>query len=292
LRIIEREGALARTRLVMSIGHWMCTACGFWQCRATEPRECPACEDFRSAPSPALSVFASPDEVDVVTPVAWEEIEPGAWRLEAAGHAGAGYLIEHDEGNVLFECPPWISDAALAFIASRGGVRVATASHPHTYGALWRIVEAFAPQIPVHVADLPWARTFAPTDVYDTVYDLHHGRTLHHVGGHFDGQQVLFDARRGTLFCGDALVVELDPHDPQRAIAISCAKSHARQIPLTVAEVRRHREVLAGLDFTQAWTSCARAGNVGRVEVFDLLDHHLGSGRPHAQAVPLLSALF
>ena len=62
----------------------------------------------------------------------------------------------------------------------------------------------------VGVDDLQWTKAFRVTWPADDVLELAPGLTLHRTGGHFDGHTVLHDARRGVLFCGDSLKVDLD----------------------------------------------------------------------------------
>lgn len=140
----------------MALTPYACTNCGFWQRHFTVPPGCPICEDHRHVLPDDGFHMLTVDEVESRSQVVWDEPEPGVWRFrmtEPIGIGPMGYVIEHPEGNVAFEGCGWYSDAALEHIASLGGLRAAIASHPHCYGALWRLVDAFAPEVPLHVGD-------------------------------------------------------------------------------------------------------------------------------------------
>lgn len=269
---------------------FVCANCGFWRQLPARPvADCPVCLDHRHAPPTDAWSFLSDDEVAAKAHTTWTEVEDGAWRLDSSErfHIGpSGYLVEHPEGNVLFEAPNWIDDAALDFIAERGGLAFATASHPHVYGALWRAIDRFSPRVPLAVADLNWAVTFPVTDPYDDTFDLGGGRVLHRTGGHFAGHQVLHDAGRDILFCGDALKLDLDPDDARRAVGISTHKAFVRQVPLSPGELRGYRAVFERLDWTQTWTPFEQAANAGRDAALHLIDELLASGS-HPRPLPL-----
>ena len=97
---------------------------------------------------------------------------------------------------------------------------------------------------------------------------------------------MLFDRARRLLLCGDALKFELSPGDRRRATTISAHKAFVRAVPLTVAELRRYRDVFSPLDFTQTWTPFEQVRNSGRADALALIDGQLAS-RPHARQVPL-----
>ena len=223
--------------------------------------------------------------------VVWDELEPGAWRFrmrEPIGIGPMGYVLEHPEGNVAFEGCGWYSDAALDHIESLGGLRAVTASHPHSFGALWRLAERWPDAaLPLQVADLGWATAFTVTRPYDARLPLVGGLTLHHTGGHFAGHQVLHDAGRAILCSGDALKLDLDPEDERRAVGISCHKAFVKGVPLTEAELRGYRAVFASLaPWEQTWTPFEQAANAGRTDALRLIDGQLRTA-PHAGPVGL-----
>jgi len=271
-----------------------CTNCGFWQRHFAPPPGCPVCEDHRHVLPDDGFAFLTPAHADARGEVVWDEPEPGIWRFgmtEPVGIGPMGYVVEHPAGNAAFEGCGWYSDAALEHIEALGGLAWATASHPHSYGALWRLTERFAPRVPLQVGDLGWATAFTVTDPYDDTFALADDLVLHHTGAHFAGHQVLHLADRaggGVLFSGDALKLELDPADARRAVGISCHKAFVRGVPLSPAELRGYRAVFERLAFAQTWTPFEQGANAGRAAALALLDGQL-AGRPHASFVDVVA---
>lgn len=270
---------------------YVCTNCGFWQKRFERPAACPLCEDFRHVLPERGFEFLSLKETEQRTRCVWNEVEPGVWRYsleEPLGISPSGYVIVRSEGNVAFEAPALYDAAALDHIESIGGVSVASASHPHTYGALWQLAGRFGCDVAIQREDLGWARAFGVTLPFDEALESPGGLTLIRTGGHFAGHSVLYDLQNRRIYIGDAVKLELADSDPEGRTAdgISTHKAFVRRIPLTPEEARRYRETFAALDFTQTFTPFEQCSNVGREEVLALLDAQL-EGRPFVEAVPL-----
>lgn len=268
---------------------FVCDNCGFWQRQFAPPAACPMCLDARHVVPQGQWRFWSEAEALERFACHWAEVEPGIWRFwndPVSGIGPSGYLLTTSAGNLFFEGCQVFSPTALAHVAALGGIDVLSASHPHSYGALWQLQERFDPELALPPGDLAWTSALRVSWPFDDVLEPLPGLELHRTGGHFEGHAVLFDRARKILFCGDALKFELDPADPRRALAISTHKAFVRGVPLTPGEVRRYREVFAPLDFAQTWTPFEQAANSGRTEALALLDQMLAT-RPHAAFVPL-----
>lgn len=270
---------------------YVCTNCGFWQKRFERPASCPLCEDFRHVLPERGFEFLDTGEAAQRTRCTWDEVRPGVWRYSLDSPVGispSGYVITHSGGNVAFEAPALYDDAALDHIESIGGVAYASASHPHTYGALWRLAERFGCEVAIHREDLGWARAFGVTLPFDDALDLPGGLSLINTGGHFAGHSVLYDPANQRLYIGDAVKLELAASDPEGRTAdgISTHKAFVRRIPLTPDEARRYREVFSDLAFDETFTPFEQCTNVGKPEVLALLDAQL-EGRPFVEVVPL-----
>jgi hypothetical protein len=268
---------------------FVCTNCGFWQKFFETPSTCPICGDYRHVlPAHGWS-FLGLEEARGLGRCVFEEVENGIWRYGTEtplGIAPLGYVIVRPEGNVGFEGTGWYDEAALEHIESIGGIRYLSASHPHSYGALWQLRERFEPEVILQAEDLPWATAFPPTWTFDERLRIGDDAELLCTGGHFAGHTMLYLPERKIVFVGDALKFEIDPSDERRATGVSTHKAFVRRIPLTRREVERYREVFAALDFEQAWTPFDQCCNVGREEVLAFLDSQL-RGRPFVDAVPL-----
>lgn len=268
---------------------FVCDNCGFWQRHFEPPASCPICLDPRHVTPQTGWRFWRESEAQERFPCHWAEVEPGIWRFwndPVSGIGPSGYLIRTEAGNLAFEGCSVFSAAALDHIASLGGVDVLSASHPHSYGAIWQLQERFDPELALPPGDLAWTSALRVSWPYDEALEPLPGLELHRTGGHFEGHAVLLHRARKILFCGDALKFELDPADCRRAIAISTHKAFVRGVPLSPAEATRYREVFAALDFTQSWTPFEQAANSGRAEALALLDQMLRT-RPHAGFVRL-----
>jgi ribosomal protein S12 methylthiotransferase accessory factor len=178
---------------------------------------------------------------------------PGLAVVTADGAPGigqSGYLLRTPAGNIAFEGAAWYDDDALDAIAALGGVRWIAASHPHVYGALWRVAERFGADVVLQRDDLPFAQALPVAWAFDDAAGLTPGVRLLHTGGHTPGHTVLHwdDAAHGRrlLFCGDGFKYTLDADG--RANSVSTHKAFDADIPLTHRELRGYAEVLADLE--------------------------------------------
>ena len=268
---------------------YVCDNCGWWQRHFEAPPSCPMCLDARHVVPQTGWRFRTLEEAEAAFPCHWAEVEPGVWRFwnePVAGIGPSGYLIVTPAGNMAFEGATVFSAAALDHMAALGGVQILSASHPHSYGAIWQIQDRFDPELALPAGDFSWSCALKISWPYDDHLEPLPGLELHVTAGHFDGHAVLFCRDHRILFCGDALKFELDPADPRRALTISAHKAFVRGVPLTPAELRRYRDVFAPLDFVQTWTPFEQARNSGRREALALIDAMLAD-RPHAYPVPL-----
>ncbi len=273
----------------LALPAYVCDNCGYWQRHFDRPRSCPMCLDARHVVPQAGWRFHALEEAQARWPCHWAQVEPGVWRYwndPVDGIGPSSYLIVAPQGNMVFEGCSVFSEAALRHMESLGGVAALSASHPHSYGAIWQVQDRFDPELALHPGDLAWSGALQVSWPYDEGLEPLPGLELHLTAGHFDGHSVLYDRERRILFCGDALKFELDPADPRRALTISAHKAFVRGIPLTPGELRRYREVFARLDFVQTWTPFEQAANSGRREALALIDGMLAT-RPHAWPVRL-----
>ena len=86
----------------------------------------------------------------------------------------------------------------LEEIRRLGGIAVISGSHCHGYGALWKLQEVFGAPLAIQRDDLRMTKVMRVTDPYDEALDIGEGLTLHHVGGHYEGQACLHDGPRSA----------------------------------------------------------------------------------------------
>ena len=275
--------------LLPDLPAYACTNCGHWQrWPAPGPLTCPVCADVRNALPRDGFEFLTDKQVDELVTCSWGPSPvDGITEFGCTPRFGLdsrGWVVETDAGHVGFECAPWYSDEAIAEMR-RLEVDVLAASHVHGYGALWKVQQELEPRtVCVGVKDLLWTKAFRVTWPADDVLQLAPDLVLHRTGGHFDGHSVLHDVRRGVLFCGDSLKVDLA--DDGTPLALSAHKAFHAQIPLSHGELREYREVIAGLEFGAVFTPFEGVPGITTDHVVHLVDTLL-SGPPDAAPVPL-----
>lgn len=261
----------------MPLKPYACANCGHWQRYFAPPPDCPVCTDTRNDLPEDGWRFLDVEAVRTSLDGHWRRVRADMVAFSVSppfGLNGTGWLLLHPEGNVAFEAAPFYTDAMLAEIERLGGIRFLAASHVHGYGALWQLQDRFRPDVlAIQKDDLWLTKAFRVTWPYDETLQLLPGLTLHHVGGHYEGQAVLHDAARRILFCGDAFKVDQDAAGNN--LAVSTHKAFHKSIPLTPAEVARYRGVIAELDFDTVCTPFEHAPGVGRDVALAVLDDQL-----------------
>ena len=280
--------------LLPDLPAYACTNCGHWQrWPAPGPQVCPVCADVRNALPRDGFEFLTDKQVDELVTCSWGPTAvdgiTGFGCTPRFGLDSRGWVIETDRGLVGFEFAPWYSDDAIEELRRRadaaGGLDVLASSHVHGYGALWRVQEQLEPTVvAVGVRDLEWTKAFRVTWPADEVLELAPDLVLHRTGGHFAGHSVLHDSRRGVLFCGDSLKVDLA--EDGTPLALSAHKAFHAQIPLSHGELRRMREVIAPLEFGAVYTPFEGVTGVTTDHVVHLVERLLAAP-PAASPVPL-----
>lgn len=270
----------------MPLTPYACANCGHWQRYFAAPPDCPVCTDTRNDLPEDGWRFLQPADLRLTGQ--WRQIRPDIVAFNVSpplGLNGTGWLLLHPDGNIAFEAAPFYTPEMLAEIERLGGIRFLAASHVHGYGALWQLQDAFNPEeLAIHKDDLRLTKAFRVTWPFDDVIELLPGLTLHHVGGHYEGQAVLHDAQRRILFCGDAFKVDQDADGNN--LAVSSHKAFHKNIPLTHGEVRRYCEVIAALDFDTVCTPFEYAPGITRDVALAVLDDQLRR-RPGVRHIPM-----
>ena len=264
----------------MPLTPYACANCGFWQRYFAPPPDCPVCTDTRNDLPADGWRFLPEADVRATHTTRWRHIRPDLVAFTThpnLGLAGAGWLLLHPKGNTAFEAAPFYDDGALREIERLGGVSTLSASHAHGYGALWQLQDVFQPEVvAIHKDDLRMTKAFAVTRPYDDVLELSDTLTLHHVGGHYEGQAVLHDSARRLLFCGD--VFKVDQDGAGRSQAVSSHKAFHKDIPLTAGEIAHYKRVIGALDFQGVLTPFEYAPEVDTALAMAVLDAQVQGG--------------
>ena len=272
----------------MPLEPYACANCGYWQRYFAPPPDCPVCTDTRNdLPHDGWRFLPVPEIASMLTGH-WRSLRPDMVAFSTSpplGLNGTGWLLLHQDGNTAFEAAPFYTAAMLSEIERLGGIRFLAASHAHGYGALWQLQDVFQPEVlAIQKDDLRMTKAFRVTWPYDDALELRPGLTLHHVGGHYEGQAVLHDEHRRILFCGDAFKV--DQNERGENLAVSTHKAFHKEIPLTRGELRRYRDVIAPLDFDTVCTPFEYAPGVTRAVALAVLDDGL-RGPPGVRHIPM-----
>lgn len=236
---------------------WVCPTCGANFPPAPEPPAgCPLCQDERQWVPPTGQVWKTMDELvqeGYRTDV--REIEPDLFGVGARPGIGVGQralLVRTPDGNLLWDPPAFIDQAAIEAVRGLGGLAVVTSSHPHMYGAIVEWSQAFGAEILLPEVDQPWLMRPDPAvRSWAGSIEALPGVTLVQCGGHFPGSAVLHWApahpgpgdpgggRGGALFVGDTLFVTAG------ADRVSFIWSAPNRLPLPEREVRGVVEALS-----------------------------------------------
>ena len=273
----------------MPLTHYACTNCGFWQNYFAAPPACPVCSDVRNALPEDGWEFVSAAEMSArenrgEVKCVWREIDENVWMFSnetPIGIGSSGYLIRRETGNIAFESPGWWTRAAIEQLDELGGVRFVSASHPHGFGAIYQLPENFPDATVAFQREaVQFTKALAVNFVFDEQLAIDESATLFHVGGHYEGQSVLYYEPRKMLFCGDAL--KFDLNQAGETVAVSCHKAFHKQIPLSKKEIENYLRVIGALDFRQACTPFEHAADATRDDAVRLFEEQLANYRTTA----------
>ena len=237
---------------------WICATCGVQQADTPAPPDsCAICADERQWVPPdgqrwtTLGDLAAGGHRTVA-----RELEPDLLGIGVEPAFGIGQralLVQTPGGNLLWDPPGFLDDAAIVAVRESGGVAAVAASHPHFYGVQveWSHVFGGAPVL-VPEADREWVMRPDPAVTYwSGTYAVLPGVTLVQCGGHFAGSAVVHWAggagARGALLTGDTVTVVADRRH------VSFMRSYPNLIPLPAAEIERILAVLAPYGYDRVY---------------------------------------
>jgi hypothetical protein len=223
---------------------WVCPACGAnYPAADSPPAACDMCQDERQWVPAGGQRWATIGELRAGgyrTEI--REVEPGLLGIGTEPSIGVGQralLVSTPEGNVLWDPPGFIDEAALAAVREAGGLRAVSSSHPHMYGAIIEWSHEFGAEIVLPSVDIDagWLkRPDAAVRTWQGSCVVAPGVTLVQCGGHFPGSAVLHWAAgaggRGALFTGDTIFVT--PGEDR----LSFVWSAPNRLPLPERQVR------------------------------------------------------
>jgi hypothetical protein len=228
---------------------YVCSTCGTqYPESAQPPATCPICEDERQWVPHTGQSWTTLDHLQRTHRVSFERLEPSLYALQAEpGFAinQRALLVKTPVGNMLWDCMPVLTDAAVDIINALGGLHAIAISHPHYYSTMVEWARAFGVPVWLHESDRE--HVMRPDNALrfwsgDT-HQVAQGLTLIRTGGHFEGGTVLHWAGgaqgAGALLVGD--IIQVAPDHKQ----VSFMRSYPNMIPLDAASVRRIDELVA-----------------------------------------------
>jgi glyoxylase-like metal-dependent hydrolase (beta-lactamase superfamily II) len=221
---------------------FICTTCGAqYPTSDAPPPGCTICEDERQyigALGQGWSTLALMRRSHFCN---FRQMESGLLGIGLVPQFAIGQralLVRHEAGNVLWDCIPFIDDAAIEIVRALGGIRAIAISHPHYYTTMVEWARAFDAPILLHEADRRWVMRPAPSIRFwsGATHEIAPGLTLINCPGHFTGGTVLHWADgghgQGAVLSGDILQVMPDKR-------LSFMRSYPNMIPLDASTIRR-----------------------------------------------------
>jgi glyoxylase-like metal-dependent hydrolase (beta-lactamase superfamily II) len=236
---------------------WTCKQCGAqFPDSGKPPISCPICEDDRQFVNWKGQTWLAREQLTQRHRLVWREdlglpgigVEPGI----AIGQRAL--LVREPDGCVLWDCVPLVTDQAVAYVRSLGGLKAIAVSHPHFYGAVADWSEAFG-GVPIylHGDDRQWITRPHPAIVSwsGESQKLSDDIRLVRTGGHFAGATVMHWRAgadgRGALLTGDVAMVAMDRR------SVSFMYSFPNYLPLNAQSVRRVARAIEPLAFDRIY---------------------------------------
>jgi glyoxylase-like metal-dependent hydrolase (beta-lactamase superfamily II) len=181
--------------------------------------------------------------------------EPGLIGIGVEPAIGIGQrslLVIGSGGNLLWDVPGFVDEAAFAVVAEHGGLSAVSASHPHFYGVICEWADRFDVPVVLPEADRRWlTRPPRHLELYRDRMTIGADIELVRCGGHFPGSAVVHwtgaTHGAGVLLTGDTVTVVQDRS------WVSFMWSYPNLIPLDERELDNIETALAPLDFERIY---------------------------------------
>lgn len=233
----------------------ICTTCGV-EHHHPLPEVCAICADERQyLPLDGIQRWSNLDDLQTDHAIAFWEIEPGLQGLTTSPSVGIGHrpiLVQTAAGNLLWDPPAYIDDAAIEEVKKLGGIRWIAPSHPHMFGVQLEWSKAFD-NAPVYIneQDARWiARSGDALRTWNGEIELTDTLKLIQVGGHFPGSTIVLwrgQDDKGVLLSSDAFV-------PVAAEGwVTFLRSYPNRLPLSGGTVKRITDQVLNLDFDRVY---------------------------------------
>ncbi|MFD2247597.1 MBL fold metallo-hydrolase [Pontibacter ruber] len=229
----------------------ICATCGTrYATSKIQTDTCPICEDERQYVGDGGQTWTSYHNLAKKSTIKIAKLQENLYELKITPDFAIGqkaHLVLSENGNVLWDCIPYLDEQTVSYIQSLGGIKAIAISHPHYYSLMAEWAAAFNCPIYLHENDTQWIQ-----DKSDRI-KLWKGDALPlwdrikvvHTGGHFDGSTVLYLPRhsKGALLTGDSLYVTRDRKH------VSMMYSYPNLVPLPKKAIEQISRRIAPLSF-------------------------------------------
>jgi glyoxylase-like metal-dependent hydrolase (beta-lactamase superfamily II) len=235
---------------------WICKTCGNQQSPTQNPPpNCVICDDPRQYVGWSGQDWTTLQELAQEHRCVIREVEPGLWGVgvEPTFAIGQrGLIVTTPAGNVMWDVPGFVDEAAMDVVRDLGGLAAISASHPHFYGVMGEWAEEFGAAIFLPSVDREWIMRPGPlVEFYETTAEPVPGTRLVRCGGHFPGSAVLHwesgAGGAGALLTGDTIAVAQDRD------WVSIMWSYPNLIPLDEETVRSVAKSVDALAFDRIY---------------------------------------
>jgi glyoxylase-like metal-dependent hydrolase (beta-lactamase superfamily II) len=237
---------------------WICATCANHYPEATSPPEvCVICADERQwVPATGQRWTTAQELAAAGHRGEVREVEPGLLGVGVDPPVAIGQralLVRTAEGNLLWDPPGYLDDAAVQAVRDAGGLTVVAASHPHFYGSVAEWSDRFGAEVLLAEPDARWLTRppGRPPRTWSGSLAVLPGVTLVQCGGHFPGSAVVHWAEgadgAGVLLSGDTIFVT--PGEDR----VTFVGSAPNRLPLPERAVRRVVEAVRPYRFDRIY---------------------------------------
>jgi glyoxylase-like metal-dependent hydrolase (beta-lactamase superfamily II) len=237
---------------------WICATCANHYPEATSPPEvCVICADERQwVPATGQRWTTAQELAAAGHRGEVREVEPGLLGVGVDPPVAIGQralLVRTAEGNLLWDPPGYLDEAAVQAVRDAGGLTAVAASHPHFYGSVAEWSDRFGAEVLLAEPDARWLTRPPgwPPRTWSGSLAVLPGVTLVQCGGHFPGSAVVHWAEgadgAGVLLSGDTIFVT--PGEDR----VTFVRSAPNRLPLPERAVRRVVEAVRPYRFDRIY---------------------------------------
>lgn len=248
--------------------NYICKTCGVqYSASDKAPEHCYICEDERQYINWEGQQWTHLDELNLEHNNIFKEEEEKVTSIVTKPKFAIGqraFLIQTEQGNVLWDCISNIDDSTIEKIKKRGGLSAIAISHPHFYSSMveWSLAFGNVP-IYLHADDSEWIQRSHPNITLweGDNFKINEKTTIVRCGGHFNGSSVLHwtnNNSEGVLFTADTINVVSDRN------FVTFMYSYPNLIPLSVKRVNNILKAVEPFEFDKiygGWTGSKVVGN-------------------------------